>query len=121
MTIYSEMQGVATELLTEFKQGVIQYVQIVPGSGPAYNPGPSQEIPVTINGATAGGISFKYVKMGLGVAGDMQINMAVQANITPAINGFVKIDGVQYKITQIIPKPAAGIPVTYTLIAKKGA
>lgn len=121
MTIYDDMQKLATEILTEFKQGVIQLVTVTPGNGPAHNPGPATETTVTLVGAVARGIKFKYVQMGLGVASDMQVTHSVQQGATPAINGFVIIDGVRYKIVNIVDKPGAGVIVAHTLIVRKGA
>lgn len=120
MTFYEEMQGIATGLLTEFKQGVIQIAKITPGSGPKNNPGPSTETLTTLKGAVARGVKFKYVQSGMAVASDLQVTHAVQDGVTPAIDGFVYIDGVKYKIVNIVDKPAAGTKVVHTLIVRKG-
>lgn len=118
---YKEIQDVATELLTEFKQGVIQLIIVTPGSGPAHKPGPAIETPVTLVGAVARGIKLKYVTLGLGIASDYQVTHNVQEGATPQIGGHVLIDGVKYKIKNIIAKPGAGVVVAYTLIVSKGA
>ncbi len=121
MTFYEEMRDVAAEILTEFKQGVIQLVTITPGAGPAHDPGAPTETPVTLVGAVARGIKFKYVSMGLGVASDMQVTHSVQEGATPAINGFVLIDGVKFKIVNVVDIPGAGTVVVHTLIVRKGS
>jgi len=122
MSIYDEMQKVAQEILSdpEFKQSVIQHVQITPGVGPVDNPGPSSEV-VTALDATARGVSFKYVASGLAVAGDLQVTAAVKAGITPKQSDFIDIDGVRYKIMQILFRPAAGVKVAWTFIVQRGA
>jgi hypothetical protein len=112
---YSKMQGVTSKVLKRFGQGGIYYVALTPGIGPKDNPGPSTETPYKLD-AAARGVSFKYVNGSTIVTSDLQLTMAVRKDVTPSIEGFVKIDDRQYKIIQVIPKPAAGTPVAYTLI-----
>ena len=118
MGFYDEMQAAASEVLKEFKQGVIEYVNVVPGSGPADNPGPATETFIVLD-AVASGAKFKYVSTGLALASDLQVVMAVHPDITPKMNGFIRIDGVRYKIVQVVDIPAAGTAVVYTLIVRK--
>lgn len=118
MTFYDDMQNVASELLADFKQGTIRYIHVTPGDGPVDNPGAPVETAYTLN-ATARGAKFKYVNMGLAVASDLQVTMAIHPSITPVINGFVEIDGTRYKIVQVLPKPAAGTVAAFTLIVRK--
>jgi len=124
MPFYDDMQSVASELLAEFNQGVIAYIRVTPGVGPAHDPGPATETPVPVD-ATARGVKFKYVQNGLALATDLQVTAAaIPALITDFANetvvrGFVTIDGLRYKIVQAIPKPAAGVPAAFTLIVRK--
>lgn len=120
MTIYDEMQQVATELLTDFNQATISLVTVTPGNGPAHNPGPSAEVVTALKGAVARGVKFKYVQRGLAVASDLQVTHYVHPTVTPAMNGFVDINGQRLKIVHIEVKPASGTPVAYTLIVRKG-
>ena len=119
MSIYDEMQQVAKDVFGEFKQGVIQYVKITKGSGPVDDPGPSSDTLYTIN-ATATGVTMKYVNMNLAVASDLQIPAPVDNRYTPDIKDAVTVDGVRHKIIHIDRKPAAGTPVLYILIIRKG-
>lgn len=114
---YREMQAVATDLLGEFKQGVIEYVSLTPGNGPADDPGPSQET-VTPVDAVARGVKFKYVDGSNVLATDQQLTMPGNG-VEPQPTGFVRIDGVRHKIVQIVRKPAAGIAVAFTVIFRK--
>lgn len=114
---YEEMQAVASELLSEFKQGVIEYVAVTPGTGPANNPGPSTKVPTTVN-AVARGVKFKYIDGSQIVSSDLQITMPGDT-VKPAMNGFIRVDGVDHKIIKIEPKPAAGIPVAFVVIFRK--
>jgi hypothetical protein len=120
MAFYQEMQDIATELLTEFGQGVIRYGKIIPGAGTVDNPGPSTIQWVTFKGATARGVSARYVMRSLAVGTELQVVIPVQSGAEPDMRDVIEIDGVRYKITYIDRKPAAGTPVAYILIIKKG-
>jgi hypothetical protein len=130
---YQDMQGIASDLLKEFDQtnpGIpaspqavggngIYYVGMVPGTGPADNPGPPQEAaPIKLD-AVARGVSFKYVDGANVVTTDLQATMAVRSDMTPQMPGFMIVDGKRHKIVEVKQKPAAGIPVAYTVIFRK--
>lgn len=119
MAFYDEMQALATEVLGEFKQGAISYIRVVPGNGPADDPGAPVETAFALSAAMRG-VKFKYTQSGLALASDMQVTMAVRPDVTPDMRGFIEADGIRYKIVQILPKPAAGTPAVYTLIVRKG-
>lgn len=114
---YQEMQAVATDLIGEFQQGVIEYVAITPGTGPADDPGEPTETVTRID-AVARGVSFKYVDGTNVVTSDLQTTFAGSA-ATPEMTGFIQVDGVRYKIVQIVRKPAAGTVVAWTVIFRK--
>ena len=114
---YDDMQGIASNLLNEFKQGEIKYIAVIPGIGPADNPGASQEVPYILD-AVAKGVSFRYIDHTNILATDLQITMP-GAGVVPLPNGFMMVDGVRHKIIQIIPKPAAGTPVAFSVIIRK--
>lgn len=125
MPFYDDMQTVASDLFAEFKQGVIVYIRLTPGTSPADDPGLPTETPFELD-ATSRGVKFKYVQNGLAVASDLQVNTAAHpalvtdfANET-VVRGFVTIDGLRYKIIRAIPKPAAGVPAAFVLIVRKG-
>lgn len=121
MAIYDEMQNLANEILSdpEFKQSVIEYVRIVPGSGPIDNPGPSTQVITELN-ATARGATFKFVSMGLATASDLIVTSAIHPNVEPSEKDFIRIDGEMYKIQQLLPRPAAGTRVVWTFIVQRG-
>ena len=114
---YGQMQGVASDLLKDFKQGVIQYVALTPGNGPADNPGAPTEVVHTDN-AVARGVSFKYNDRTNDVASDLQITMPGDG-VAPDMKGFVRVDDTTYKIIRIIRNPAAGTPVAWVVIFRK--
>lgn len=120
MSIYDDMQAVAASVLSDFQQGVIQYVKVVPGNGSVDNPGSSTKTAFDIP-ATATGVQFKYVQQNLAIVTDLQIVAPVDPRYTPDMKGFVTVDGVSHKIVEIIRKPAAGTPVVYILIIRRGS
>lgn len=123
MSIYDELRPVATELLTseDFKQGVMQYVKVVPGAGAADDPGAPTETPYTLAGGAARGVQFKYVQGGMAIASDSQVTIPVDSRFVPEITGFFIMNNVRYKIVQVVKLPdGEPVPVAYTLIVRKG-
>lgn len=118
MAFYQDMQNIATELLDEFKQGLIEYGRITPGSGPADDPGPSVITWSTVK-AVARGVSFKYAQLSMVVETDLQVTMAADQISNPDMRDFVRIDGVALKIVHIVAKPAAGVTAAFILIVRK--
>lgn len=118
MAFYEDMQNIASNLLTEFKQGVIEYGRLTPGAGPADDPGASSIAWQTLKGAVARGVSQKYIALSLAVATDKQITMS--AELVPDIRDKARIDGEELKIVHIVARPAAGTVAAYTLIVRKG-
>lgn len=120
MTIYDELQGVASEVLGEFNQGGISLVKITPGGAPADNPG-TPTITVYELEAVARGVSFKYVQSGFAVQSDLQVTAAVLEGVTPNINDFIRIDGTDHKIIEDVSAPAAaGTRAAWKFIVRKG-
>lgn len=122
MTFYEDMQNIATELLIEFKQGIIQYVSITPGNGPAHNPGPPViGAPITLIGAVARGAKYKYILKGQAIASDLQVTHSIQAGVDVKMDEIIIVDNVKYKVVHIEQKPASGVKVAETLIIRKGS
>lgn len=114
---YKDMQDVATNLISEFKQGQVVYIDLKPGDGPADDPGPAVETRHPVEG-TARGVSFRYIDKTNIVATDLQVTISGK-NVEPKITGFMEVDGVRHKIIRVVSKPAAGIPVAFTVIFRK--
>jgi len=119
MTIYDDLKPVATELLVDFKQGVITLTQITPGTGPADNPGASTPTVYPLSG-TVKGVSFQYVRDGFAVATDLMVTTAVNDDVVPTEKDFIDIDGVRYKIIKDMSVPAAGTKIAWKFIVRKG-
>lgn len=124
MSIYSDLQGIASGLFAEFKQGTVNHIQIVSGTGSADDPGTPSEVSRAINatvqnvaGNTGKGAQ-SFIKNGLAIIGDLIVSTGVPT-VAFSMKDFIEIDGVRYKIVGILPKPAAGTPVAFMLIVRK--
>ena len=117
--IYDDFREIADDLLGEFKQGVINLVQLTPGTGLADNPGEATETVIPLDGV-AKGVSFKYVSNGFATASDLIVTCAVKDGVTPSARDFITIDGSRYKIVRDISVPAAGTKVAWKFIVRKG-
>lgn len=117
MTIYTDMQAVASSLLTEFDQGNIVITTVTPGAGPAHNPGSPTEVDTAVKG-TVRGVSQKYIDGSLIVATDLQLTIAGGV-VVPTTTSKVKLSGVVHQVVAVFPKPAQGTAVAYTVIIRK--
>jgi hypothetical protein len=118
MGFYDDIRAVASDVIGEFKQGTVIYVELQPQAG-ATPDNPGEPVPVEhpIN-AVVRPVSTKYVDGSHIVQSDRQLTMPADG-VEPTMEGSVKIDSKTYKIIEIMPNPAAGDPVTYTLIVRK--
>jgi len=118
MSIYDDMRQIASDVIGEFQQGSVVYVALEkqPGGTPD-RPTPSVPVPHPIN-AVARPVSTKYVDGTNIVQSDKQITMP-NDGVTPDMTGSIKIDGVSHKIIEIMPRPAAGTPVVWTVICRR--
>ena len=116
--IYDDMRKVANAVHPKFKQGTIVYVEMQPRTGGTPDdPLEPVQVTHTIN-ALARPVSTKYVDGSIIVQSDKQISMP-NAGVEPKMTGYVTIDAILHKIVQIMPRPAAGSPITYTLIVRR--
>ena len=120
MSIYDEMRALASEIMPEFKQGDIRYVDITsdPGASPDEAGTPVETVSAQLN-ATARPVSTKYVDGTHIVQSDRQVTVPNDGVATPDISGKMRIDGVDYKIIDIMPRPAAGDPITWAVIVRR--
>lgn len=118
MTIYDEMQQLASDLLKDFDQPTISHIRMTQ-NGTGFDPGPATATPTVLDGAVARGVMRKYVDKSLVVATDLQVTYAGD-KIEPLMTDFIDINGEQFKIQQIVRKPASGPVVAWTVIVRKG-
>lgn len=120
MSIYDDLQSLTSEIMTEFKQGLIKLVQFkYSEDSTPDNPGEPEEVLIELNG-TVKGVSYKYLKDSFITASDKEITTAVVNDVIPSENDFIEIDNVRYKILEFLPLPGAGTPCAWKFIARKG-
>lgn len=118
MSFYDDMQVVASNVLGGFKQGSVSYVELTPQPGSTPDaPLPPLTATTTLN-ATVRPVSTKYVDGTHIIQSDRQVTFAGGV-VEPSMNGSMDIDGVRYKIVEIMPVPAAGTVVSYTVIVRR--
>lgn len=115
---YSGMAQIGSELIREFQQGEVHYVTLIPGNGPAYDPGEPTEVETPVP-AVARGVQFKYIDGTNIVASDGQIMIPADVGVLPTIQGFIKVDGRKHRIVSCTAIPPAGTPVAYRVIYKR--
>ncbi len=118
MAFYDDMQTAATDILRDFQQSGIRYVQLTAGDGTIDNPGEPTEEEFDVEGV-ARGVQFKYVDNSNIVASDGQVTMPVSDEFTPNISGSVIVGGRRHKILAVKPIPPTGTTVAYVVIYKR--
>ena len=114
---YEEMAGVASELLEEFNQGVVRYIEPAPTTGPSYDPQPAGDpTPYPVN-ATVRGVSQQYIQDGYISASDLQAMVSV-FGAEPSMSGLLEIDGKEHQIIQVDAIPASGTTVAWRIFCK---
>jgi hypothetical protein len=116
---YADLQGIASGILKEFKQGVVTLTRTTtaePNPATPWIPGEETTASFTLD-ATARGVPTKYVDGTLILASDLLVTAAVHPSVTPKMGDGLTIDGVSHAIKKIEPKPAAGTPVAFLIFA----
>lgn len=124
MSIYDEMREVMGEVLPEFQQGVINLIQLTPGTGTGDDPGQPIETVTPLVGTATGSIfSFvrntSYASFGLIPQADLGVTAVPVDGITPTMDDFIQVDGIRYKIIQDLSVPAAGTKVAWKFLLRK--
>lgn len=121
MSIYDDLRNISSDLHREFKQGDVRYVPVTVGAG-ARPDAPATSVkgtPVALN-ATARPVSTKYVDGTNVIVTDKQLSIPNDGiSPVPTLGHFIRIDGVDHKITMVMARPAAGDPVSWTVIVRK--
>lgn len=119
MTFYKDMQLVAKDVLSKFKQGSIRLIQLTDGTGPADDPGSSSELFYDLNG-TSRGLSLEFQQQGFVASTDFEVTASVIDGVAPTLDDFIEIDGIRYKVVRDMSVPTAGIKVAWKFIVRKG-
>ena len=118
MTIYDDAGAIAGELFTEFKQGVVEYVSLIPAAGSTPDDPGEPTYRYTVIPSTVKPVSTKYVDGSHIVQSDRQVSMP-NMGLTPDMDGSVRVDGVTYKIVEVLDRPSAGPAVVFILIVRR--
>ena len=122
MSIYDDLRVIASNVIRDFAQGSIAYVELQPQAG-ATPDAPGVPVPQSypINGVTRP-VEFKYVDGTDIVQTDEQFTIAAldaeTAGFTPSMEGYATIDGAKAEIVGLKRIPAAGDPITYVVIVR---
>ena len=115
--IYENLRQVANTVFGEFKQGTVSYVALTAQAGATPDrPLPPLETPTVIN-ATVRAVSTKYVDGSHIVQSDLEVSFP-NSGFTPVLEGMFDIDGSRYKIIELMKRPSAGTPVSFTAIVR---
>lgn len=107
MSFYDEMQGVATELLTEFDQGGLAVVSPGSSSGDPWNPQPGADVIRRFKGVLRG-VSAQYVDGSLVLATDLQCTAPAFADgHEPTLSDTLSNNGAILQIVKVERIPAA--------------
>lgn len=120
MGFYDDMQGVAADLLAEFKQGLITLTRTPladPDEDSPWQPGEAGEPTVYTLDATVKGVSAEFVDGSTILSTDLQV-MAAVPPVVPAMTDVLAIDGSDVVLIRIDTIPAAGTPVAYRFIVR---
>lgn len=113
---YQRLQGTASRLLRQFKQGSVFYVQPGTVTGPVYAPVVGQPVLHPLD-ATVSGVAQQYVDGALVVATDEQVVSSVFGTV-PTVEGRITVDGVSREIVTVKKLPAAGTTIAYVIIIR---
>lgn len=120
MSIYDDLQTVTKGVMKDFKQGLIELIQMqYPEGVTPDNPGEPVEIIIELDGA-AKGVSFQYLKDSFITVSDTEVTTSVVDGIEPSENDFINIDSERYKILKFEPLPKAGTACAWKFIVRKG-
>lgn len=117
MSFYGKMQGLATKLINQFKQGTVTITRITTtpnGTEPWNATDGSQSYDLA---ATVSRVEQKYIDGTLIVGTENQITFAVPP-ITPTMGDTFALDGVVMTLKDLRPIPPVGTPVAYIAFAE---
>jgi hypothetical protein len=117
MTFYEEMQGVASDLLGEFRQGVVILTKTVTAPGPNdWTPGTETSTDYPLD-AVVRAVEDKYVDGTTVLTTDRQVTCSVLAvEIEPGDR--LAIDGKAVTLVKVMRIPAAGMAVAWKMIVR---
>lgn len=119
MSIYSELQKVAGDILTEFDQKNITLIQKTYDSETPDEPSETSEVRYSLRGVGKG-VSQYFEKNGFVANSDAVVTTSVLPNVSPSKDDCLEVNGVVFKILQFEPVPRVGVPCVWKFIVRKG-
>lgn len=124
MSFYDEMQDVATEVLIEFRQGIISLTKpgtSTPGANPWDPPIEGEPtvytLQATVAAVTVDQANAKYIDGTLITTADLVVTCAVPP-VEIEVTDTLAIDGEARTIKKIVQLPAAGVAVAFKLFVQ---
>lgn len=122
---YGKMQTLATNLLTDFNQGVINLITVTPGSGPPSNPGlPVRSAPKLLKGAASAAFSVRGASKtyadGTNIQrSDIKVVSKILAGVDPKLTDKITLDGKEYNIIHFNKIPETGTTVAWMFFVRR--
>ena len=113
---FGRLQGTASRLMAQFKQGAVVYTITGPSTGPEWNPTPGTPVSYTLD-ATVQGVEADYVDGSLILATDKQVTCAV-FGAEPSLAGTITIDGRVCQIVRVDKVPGAGPVIAWRIFVR---
>lgn len=120
MSLYEELQGVASEILGEFDQGGIKLIHLTySNDGEPDEPAEPTETVYDLQGV-AKGVQLNYEGNGFTASAEKEVTVRVRDDVVPNENDFIEIDGYRYKIIKDLSVPQAGTRCVWKFLVSKG-
>jgi len=117
VTFYSDLRNVASGLLREFAQGVVEVGRPVTVPGATEWAAPTTTVQWTPVNAVARGVSQKYVDGESIVATDLQMTVDF-GDYDPAAGDRIRVDGREVSVLRFDRIPAAGTTVAWRVFVR---
>jgi hypothetical protein len=117
MTFYDEMQGVATDLLTEFAQGTVTLKRVTTTPGENEWDDPTETVETWPLKAAVKRVDQRY-ENGVLIVATVDIVTFAVPDTAPVISDTLVIDGKERAITSLKPTPAAGTVAAWKAVVK---
>lgn len=118
MGFYDDMQELATDLLTEFNQGTVQYEEIIPANGPWDDPGQPTSKLHDIPGAVTRAAEFRYIDNTSIFSTTTQVTFNVIPDLVIDDLDVLVLDGDRRTVIRFMQIPETGTPVVYKVFVK---
>lgn len=119
MSIYDDLQNVATDLFEEFNQGVVKLVHFMKSDDSSPDE-PLNEEKIFDLRSVGLGKNFNFLKESFSTEKTLDITTSVIPDVVPTIDDFLDVDGVRLKILEFKKVPEIGTPCVWKFTVEKG-